>query len=143
MKHCGDNEERAEPHAIDPCCYFFPSIIRKSVEKGTAHNCRNNEECVCVTVSSMFVASGFVAAVSWSWVVHEPPEPLLEPPHGSEPPAPAGRWAGGRDGRLRAAPEAARAGVRALIGVRAAAARSDGQNRPSAMSESRAGGRPL
>lgn len=44
MKHCGDNEERAEPHAIDPCCYFFPSIIRKSVEKGTAHNCRNNEE---------------------------------------------------------------------------------------------------
>lgn len=72
-----------------------------------------------------------------------PPEPLLEPPHGSEPPAPAGRWAGGRDGRLRAAPEAARAGVRALIGVRAAAARSDGQNRPSARSESRAGGRPL
>lgn len=44
VKHCGDNEECTEPHAIDPCCYFFPSIVGKSVEKGTAHNCRNNEE---------------------------------------------------------------------------------------------------
>lgn len=30
--------------------------------------------CMCVTVSSMFIASGFVAAVRWSWVVHEPVE---------------------------------------------------------------------
>lgn len=74
-----------------------------------------------------------------------PPEPLLEPPHGSGPPAPAGLRAGGRDGRLRTAPEAARAGVRALIGVRAAAARSDGRRRPSVRRGSRAGacGRPL
>lgn len=74
-----------------------------------------------------------------------PPEPLLEPPHGSGPPAPAGLRAGGRDGRLRTAPEAARAGVRALIGVRAAAARSDGRRRPSGRRGSRAGGcgRPL
>lgn len=74
-----------------------------------------------------------------------PPEPLLKPPHGSGPPAPAGGRAGGRDGRLRAAPEAARAGVRALIGVRAAAARSDGRRRPSVRSGNRAGGcgRPL
>lgn len=44
MKYCGDNEERTEPHAIHPCCYLFPSIIRKPVEKGTTHNRRNNEE---------------------------------------------------------------------------------------------------
>lgn len=31
---------------------------------------------MCVTVSSMFIASGFVAAVGWSWVVHEPVEEL-------------------------------------------------------------------
>lgn len=44
-----------------------------------------------------------------------PPEPLPEPPHGS--------GAGVRAGGLRAAPGAARAGLRARIGERAAAAR--------------------
>lgn len=44
MKYCGDNEECTEPHAIHPCCYLFPSIIRKTVEKGATHNGRNNEE---------------------------------------------------------------------------------------------------
>jgi len=44
MKYCGDNEERAEPHAVHPRCYLFPSIIGKPVEKGTPHNRRDNEE---------------------------------------------------------------------------------------------------
>lgn len=71
-----------------------------------------------------------------------PPKPLLEPPHGSWPPAPARRRrAGGRDGRLRAAPEAARAGVRALIGVRAAAAPSVDEAREPGGRAAAAGGR--
>lgn len=44
MKYCGDNEERAEPHAVHPRRYLFPSIIREPVEKGTAHDGGNNEE---------------------------------------------------------------------------------------------------
>lgn len=44
-------------------------VLKKKKRKCTTY-------CMCVTVSSVFIASGFVAAVCWSWVVHEPVEQL-------------------------------------------------------------------
>lgn len=79
MKYCGNNEEGTEAHAINPCCYLFPAVVRQSMEEGTAHDGRNNEECMCVTVSSVFIASWFVAAIGGGSMVHEPLESILEP----------------------------------------------------------------
>lgn len=49
------------------------------MEEGAAHDGWHDEECMCVTVSSMFVTSWFVAAIGWGPVVHEPLESVLEP----------------------------------------------------------------
>ena len=74
MKYCGNDEEGTEAHSINPSCYLFPAVIREPVKEGTAHNGWNNEECMCVTVSSMFVTSRLVAAIGRGPVVHEPAE---------------------------------------------------------------------
>lgn len=48
----------------------FPSkVFWEGRKRQEAHT-----HCMCVTVSSMFVASWFVAAVGWGPVVHEPLE---------------------------------------------------------------------
>ena len=63
---CGNDEEGTEVHSINPSCYLFPAVIRQLVKEGTAHNGRSNEECICVTVSSMFVTCWLVAVFGWA-----------------------------------------------------------------------------
>lgn len=48
------------------------------MEEGAAHNGWNDEECVCVAVRSMLVASWFVAAIGWGPMVHETLESIPE-----------------------------------------------------------------
>lgn len=79
MKDRGNDEEGTEAHPVNPCCYLLPAVVRQPVEQGAAHDGRHNEECMCVTVSSVFVTSWFVAAIGWGPVVHEPLESILEP----------------------------------------------------------------
>lgn len=79
VKHRGDDEEGAEAHPVDPCCYLLPAVIRQPMEEGAAHDGRNDEECVCVAISSMFVARWFVAAIGWGPMVHETLESIPEP----------------------------------------------------------------
>lgn len=78
MKHCGDDEEGAKAHPVDPCCYLFPAVVGQPMEEGAAHNGWNDEECVCVAVRSMLVASWFVAAIGWGPMVHETLESIPE-----------------------------------------------------------------
>lgn len=44
VKYCGDDEEGTEAHAINPCCYLLPAVVRQPMEEGAAHKGRNNEE---------------------------------------------------------------------------------------------------
>ena len=44
VKDCGNDEEGAEAHPINPRRYLLPAVVRQPVEEGTAHDGRHNEE---------------------------------------------------------------------------------------------------
>lgn len=79
VKHRGNDEESTEAQPVNPRRYLFPAVIGQPVEEGAAHNGWDNEEGVCVAVSSMFVAGRFIAAIGWGPMVHETLESIPEP----------------------------------------------------------------